>query len=152
MGWQRAECLGRAWGRLLPATPLLINLSLSGILMGMFFWSKGAIATAPPVPLSETEILQQVRPLLGWKIEGQQLRCTVRFKNFVEAIAFTNQLIEPSEAIAHHPDLRISYNQVLISLTTHDAGGISMLDIELAKRISRLSQFPGCQSNISLKD
>jgi 4a-hydroxytetrahydrobiopterin dehydratase len=95
--------------------------------------------------LSEVEIVQRLRDLPGWQVKGKQLTCQMQFENFVAAIDFVNQLVKPSEAVAHHPDLTISYNQVNLSLTTHDAGGLTALDFALAKTISQLSSFPGCQ-------
>jgi 4a-hydroxytetrahydrobiopterin dehydratase len=72
-------------------------------------------------------------------VEGKELRITRKFKNFVEAIAFVNQIVEPAEAAGHHPDLEISYNKVTVSLTTHDAGGLTSKDFDLAQVISKLS-------------
>jgi 4a-hydroxytetrahydrobiopterin dehydratase len=98
-----------------------------------------------PQRLSEVEIAQRLKELPGWQVTGKQLVCQMQFQNFVEAIGFVNQLVEPSEAVAHHPDLAISYNRVNLSLTTHDAGGLTALDFDLAKTISQLSSFSGCQ-------
>ncbi|AFZ21123.1 4a-hydroxytetrahydrobiopterin dehydratase [Allocoleopsis franciscana] len=88
--------------------------------------------------LTDTEIQERAKPLEGWIVEGKTLRLTRKFKDFVEAIAFVNQLVEPAEAAGHHPDLEISYNQITITLTTHDAGGLTSKDFELAQVISRL--------------
>jgi 4a-hydroxytetrahydrobiopterin dehydratase len=51
---------------------------------------------------------------------------------------FVNSLVEPAEQMGHHPDLSISYNRVVITLTTHDAGGLTQKDFDLAKQISQL--------------
>jgi 4a-hydroxytetrahydrobiopterin dehydratase len=51
---------------------------------------------------------------------------------------FVNKLVEPAEAAGHHPDIAISYNKVTISLTTHDAGGLTEKDFAMAKQISSL--------------
>lgn len=88
--------------------------------------------------LSEAEIQEKALQLSGWEVEGKKLRCRKTFKNFVEAIAFVDRLVDPAEAAAHHPDLEISYNKVTISLTTHDAGGLTEKDFALAKEISRI--------------
>jgi pterin-4a-carbinolamine dehydratase len=50
-------------------------------------------------------------------VEGQQLRCTRLFKDFIGAIAFVNKLVVPSEAAEHHPDIEISYNKATLNLT-----------------------------------
>ena len=88
--------------------------------------------------LTDTEILQQSQQLEGWTVEGNQLQLKRKFKDFLEAIAFVNQLVEPAEAAGHHPDLEISYNKVTVALTTHDAGGLTSKDFDLAKVISQL--------------
>jgi Pterin-4a-carbinolamine dehydratase len=88
---------------------------------------------------SDTEIKERVIQLSGWMVEGKQLRCTRKFKDFIEAIAWVNKLVAPSEAAAHHPDIEISYNKVTVSLTTHDAGGLTEKDFALAQEISALN-------------
>ncbi len=92
--------------------------------------------------LSQTEVSKHIENLPGWTIENQQLRRTYQFKDFVEAIDFVNRLVEPAETAGHHPDIAISYNKVSISLTTHDAGGLTQKDFDLAKIISQLSTQP----------
>lgn len=89
--------------------------------------------------LEEQEIKQRAEKLSDWTVEGKQLRCVKKFKDFIEAIAFVNKLVEPAEAAGHHPDLEISYNQVTINMTTHDAGGLTEKDFALAQQISSLN-------------
>jgi 4a-hydroxytetrahydrobiopterin dehydratase len=88
--------------------------------------------------LSDTEIQKRASQLSGWTVEGTQLRCTRQFKDFIEAIAFVNKLVEPSETAGHHPDIEISYNKVTVNLTTHDAGGLTEKDFVLAQEIAAL--------------
>jgi 4a-hydroxytetrahydrobiopterin dehydratase len=88
--------------------------------------------------LTDAEIQERANQLEGWTVEGKELRITRKFKNFVEVIAFVNQIVEPAEAAEHHPDLEISYNKVTVSLTTHDAGGLTSKDFDLAQVISKL--------------
>ncbi len=88
--------------------------------------------------LSDSEIETLASQLSGWKVEGKTLKLVKKFKDFIEAIEFVNKLVEPSEAAGHHPDLTISYNQVTINLTTHDAGGLTQKDFALAQEISEL--------------
>lgn len=89
--------------------------------------------------LSEQQVAQQIETLPDWTLEGKELRRTFQFKNFVEAIDFVNRLVEPAETAGHHPDLAVSYNKVTVSLTTHDAGGLTQKDFDLAKTISQLA-------------
>ena len=95
---------------------------------------------ANPMSLTQTEIDQKIADIPQWKQEDQTLTRTFKFENFVKAIAFVNQLVEPAEAAGHHPDIAISYNKVTISLTTHDAGGLTQMDFDLAQTISQLAE------------
>jgi len=89
--------------------------------------------------LSAVEIQSRVQQLPdGWRLQGQKLVCLKKFAGFVEAVAFVNKLVEPAEAAGHHPDLEISYNKITIYLTTHDAGGLTEKDFDLAAQIERL--------------
>ncbi|MEM6611158.1 MAG: 4a-hydroxytetrahydrobiopterin dehydratase [Cyanobacteria bacterium P01_C01_bin.72] len=97
-------------------------------------------AIANSMPLTQAEIDQKIQAIPQWQQSEQTLTRTFKFKNFVEAIAFVDQLVEPSEAAAHHPDLAISYNKVTVSLTTHDAGGLTEKDFSLAQTISELAK------------
>ncbi|MBW4617600.1 MAG: 4a-hydroxytetrahydrobiopterin dehydratase [Desmonostoc vinosum HA7617-LM4] len=89
--------------------------------------------------LTDTEIQQQTSLLSGWSVEGSKLQTTRKFKDFIAAIEFVNKLVEPAESAGHHPDLEISYNKVKITLTTHDAGGLTQNDFDLAGVISQIS-------------
>ena len=88
--------------------------------------------------LGESEIKAQANKLAGWTLEGSKLETTRKFKDFVEAIAFVNKLVEPAESAGHHPDIEVSYNKVKITLTTHDAGGLTQKDFDLATEISQI--------------
>ncbi|WP_017299406.1 4a-hydroxytetrahydrobiopterin dehydratase [Nodosilinea nodulosa] len=88
--------------------------------------------------LSDRDIQAHLNQLPGWSLQGKTIICTRTFQDFVAAINFVNQLVEPAEAAGHHPDLQISYNRVVISLSTHDAGGLTEKDFALAKTISTL--------------
>lgn len=89
--------------------------------------------------LTDTEIQTKASNLSGWQIQGSNLQTTYTFKDFIVAIEFVNKLVEPAESLGHHPDIEISYNKVSIRLTTHDAGGLTQKDFDLAARISQIS-------------
>lgn len=88
--------------------------------------------------LTEAEISQHLQSLPNWTRDGKTIKYTHKFKNFVEAVSFVNCLISPSEKAGHHPDIFIAYNRVTINVTTHDAGGLTKQDFELAESISKL--------------
>ncbi|MCC5613846.1 4a-hydroxytetrahydrobiopterin dehydratase [Nostoc sp. CHAB 5836] len=89
--------------------------------------------------LTEAEIQEQAKVLSGWTVEDSKLQITRTFKNFIQAIEFVNKLVEPAESAGHHPDIEISYNKVKIILTTHDAGGLTQADFDLAGAISQIN-------------
>ncbi len=62
----------------------------------------------------------------------------VEFEEFMDAIDFVNDLAEIAEEAQHHPDITIKHTKVTLTLTTHDAGGVTELDIELAQRVDNL--------------
>lgn len=86
--------------------------------------------------LNQAEIQERISQLSGWALEGKEIKCVRKFKDFVEAIAFVNRLVDPAESAEHHPDLAISYSKVTVSLTSHDAGGLTEKDFAMAKTIS----------------
>lgn len=83
--------------------------------------------------LTPAEIELALRSLPKWTSDGKSLRRTYSFAGFPEAVAFVNALVGPAEAQRHHPDIFVSYNRVTLSLTTHDAGGITAKDLALAR-------------------
>jgi 4a-hydroxytetrahydrobiopterin dehydratase len=117
----------------------LVCITIGSITVGLILGTKMAIANPLLVRLSEAEISTQIESLPGWTIDGQRLTRTYEFNNFVESINFVNCLVAPAEAVAHHPDITVSYNRVTVSLTTHDAGGLTQQDFDLARTISQLS-------------
>ena len=89
--------------------------------------------------LSPQDSETRVRNLSGWKIESGELTKTFTFKDFLSSVDFVNQIAMIAEGAGHHPDIDIRYNRVRIGLTTHDAGGLSEKDFELAHGIEKLA-------------
>ena len=85
--------------------------------------------------LSEPQIGERLKQLAGWERSGTRIRKTYRFSSFKEGVAFANRVAELAEEQDHHPDILIEYRQVTLSLTSHDAGGLSERDFRLARRI-----------------
>ena len=119
-----------------------LAVSLTGAVL-LWLDSGGAAVLAVPALLNQADVAVRMRNLAGWLTDGQQLSCTYKFENFVEAIAFVNRLVTPAEAAQHHPDVAISYNKVTLQLTTHDAGGLTDLDFLVAESAAQLSAQPG---------
>ncbi|MEH1836246.1 MAG: 4a-hydroxytetrahydrobiopterin dehydratase [Nostoc sp.] len=89
--------------------------------------------------LTEAEIQEHAKVLLGWTVEDSKLQTTCTFKDFIQAIEFVNKLVKPIELAGHHPDIEISYNKVKITLTTHDAGGLTLTDFDVARVVSQIN-------------
>jgi 4a-hydroxytetrahydrobiopterin dehydratase len=75
---------------------------------------------------------------LQWRREGDELVREVTRKDFAGAMQFVNGVAELAEAANHHPDIAISWNKVTLRLTSHDAGGLTEADLDLAAEIDRL--------------
>lgn len=84
--------------------------------------------------LSEEQIQSELAKYPNWSEVGGQIARTYQFDTFMQAIRFVNEVAEAAEAAQHHPDILIRYNKVTLTLSTHDAGGITMKDFELAKK------------------
>ncbi len=89
--------------------------------------------------LTEAEIQEQAKVLSDWTVKDSKLQITRTLKDFIEAIEFVNKLVEPAESAGHHPDIEISYNKVKITLTTHDTGGLTQTDFDVARAISQIN-------------
>ena len=85
--------------------------------------------------LTEDEIAARLAALPGWRREGERLQRVYELATFPDAIAFVNRVAEAAEALDHHPDITVEYKQVTLRVTTHDAGGLTASDFELATRI-----------------
>ncbi len=75
---------------------------------------------------------------IAWERQDDQLATTVTLRDFAGALAFVNEVGAAAEAANHHPDIDIRWNKVRLALTTHDAGGLTVLDLALAAAIDRL--------------
>jgi len=75
---------------------------------------------------------------LRWTREGDELVTSVKLRDFKAALAFVNAVGDAAEAANHHPDIDIRWNTVRLALSTHDAGGLTVLDLALAAAIDRL--------------
>ena len=92
--------------------------------------------------LSAAERDANLSPLLGngWSLEADRDAITknYKFRNFIEAFGWMTQAAMWAETLNHHPEWRNVYNRVTVTLTTHDADGLTDLDIALASRMDRL--------------
>ena len=90
------------------------------------------------VPLTPGEIDQLEQQLPGWSLVDGKLHRELVFSDFNAAFGFMTRVALIAEAMGHHPEWRNVWNRVAIDLTTHDTGGLSNLDQQLAQRINAL--------------
>jgi 4a-hydroxytetrahydrobiopterin dehydratase len=93
-----------------------------------------AIAEPPAAALAE---------LPGWKLEAGMLQKTYKHDTFPEAIVFVNADAHLAELANHHPDVDIRHSNITLRLTTHDSGGITAKDVELAKEVEAVRKKMG---------
>jgi 4a-hydroxytetrahydrobiopterin dehydratase len=92
--------------------------------------------------LSSAEVSSRLGALTGWRVENGELVRTFQFKDFVAAMQFVNRVADLAEQAGHHPDIDIRYNRVRLGLVTHDAGGLTAKDFDLASKADQAAQ-PG---------
>lgn len=89
--------------------------------------------------LSEPEILDQLRDLGGWEYKNERLHREYKFADFIQAWAFMTGCAITAQVLNHHPNWSNVYSKVEIELFTHDAGGVTALDLESARRYEALA-------------
>jgi 4a-hydroxytetrahydrobiopterin dehydratase len=88
---------------------------------------------------SESEIQQAMAGLDSWTVENGKLHREYRFRDFVQAFGFMAQVALLAERAAHHPEWFNVYNRVVVDLTTHEAGGITQKDFDLAREMEQVA-------------
>lgn len=92
----------------------------------------------PITKLTNLEIDARLAALPKWSVVDGKLHRELKFKDFVHAFGFMTQVAIIAERSDHHPEWSNVYNRVVIDLTTHDAGGLSTRDFELATAVDAL--------------
>lgn len=87
---------------------------------------------------SSEQIEAKLKNLPGWELKNEKLHRELKFKNFVQAFGFMTQIAILAEQMDHHPEWFNVYSRVIIDLTTHEAGGISQRDFDLAQKINEV--------------
>ncbi len=94
---------------------------------------------ARPRPLSDHEVNEALASLDGWSLAGGKLHREFRFGDFSAAFGFMTRAALVAEVLNHHPEWFNVYGKVVVDLTTHDAGGLTELDLTLARRMNELA-------------
>jgi len=96
---------------------------------------------APRLP--DAEVDAALPALRGWRREANELRCSYRFASFAAAVAFTQRIAPLAEEMNHHPAWTVRYRLIEIATVTHDVGGLTRLDLQLAQRLANLAGVLG---------
>ncbi|HWG21757.1 MAG TPA: 4a-hydroxytetrahydrobiopterin dehydratase [Terracidiphilus sp.] len=99
-----------------------------------------------PSPLSDSEVSSRLFALKSWQKQNGEIVRTFEFGDFRGSLTFVNKVGELAEKAGHHPDIDIRYNKVRLALVSHDAGGLTTKDFDLAGEIDGV-QAPGQVSN-----
>ncbi|MBI3416497.1 MAG: 4a-hydroxytetrahydrobiopterin dehydratase [Verrucomicrobia bacterium] len=91
------------------------------------------------IKLTAPQIKTALADVRDWTKKGTTIARVFKFKDFVAAIKFVNAVARLAEKAWHHPDIDIRWNKVTIALTTHDAGGLTAKDFELARKFDRIA-------------
>jgi 4a-hydroxytetrahydrobiopterin dehydratase len=91
------------------------------------------------IKLSQTDIDEELKSLPGWSVVNEKLHKEFQFDSFNQAFGFMTRAAMEIEKMNHHPEWFNVYNKITIELTTHDAGGITKNDVNLAKILNSLA-------------
>lgn len=88
----------------------------------------------------DPETLSKHLPKLnGWSVDGSELHKRLDFANFAESLAYVNKVGDVAEAADHHPDIKFGWGYVELMLTTHDRGGVTDVDLIVARQIDQIA-------------
>jgi 4a-hydroxytetrahydrobiopterin dehydratase len=90
---------------------------------------------ARPSRLSDAEVQQRLGAVPKWTRRDDAITRTFSFSGFPAAVAFVQRLVAPAEAMGHHPDVDLRYDKVIVTLSTHDQGGLTAFDFDLAAKL-----------------
>ena len=93
-----------------------------------------------PTRFSQSEIEAELEQRDLWSLQDNKLHKEFRFEDFIEAFGWMSRVALVAERMGHHPEWFNVYNKVVVDLTTHDVGGISNLDFELARQMDALAR------------
>ena len=99
--------------------------------------------------LAQEDIEQRLAQFPEWSLTGDAIQRTLKFENFLNAMAFVNKVADFAERVQHHPDILVRYSKVTLTLSTHDAGGLTDKDFDLARQIDGVA--PRNQPKTSVK-
>ncbi len=94
---------------------------------------------ARPEKLGKDELRDAIEELSGWSLENDKLHREFRFQDFNEAFGFMTRVALIAESMEHHPEWFNVWSRVVVDLSTHDAGGVTSLDFDLARKMNDIA-------------
>ena len=96
--------------------------------------------------LAQTELDLALRELPGWSVKNGMIVKTYKHESFPEAIVFVGAVAHLAELMNHHPDVDIRYSDITLALVTHDQGGITRRDVDLARQVEGIRKKAGVRA------
>ena len=134
-----ARSMSKTWARRNIASSRTLHSASGACIMHV---QAGRHPTLPAMPprLSDLEIQRALGTLPGWSRRRNVLTKTFTWPTFAQGIAFVQRVATVADSMNHHPDIDIRYTKVTCALSTHDAGGITELDLGLAGEIEKVAE------------
>lgn len=101
---------------------------------------RHTITATEPGQLAPDEVQELSRHIPEWSVEKTEMHREFTFGDFPQAIQFVNRVAALAQEADHHPDIMVSYNTVRLTLSTHKAGGLTVRDFDLARKINFLER------------
>ncbi len=98
------------------------------------------MSSLPRTKLTDTQIESALAKLPGWTVASGKLHREYKFPDFIYAFGFMATAATAIQAMDHHPEWSNVYNRVVVDLSTHDAGGITAWDVQLAEKLETFAQ------------
>jgi len=92
--------------------------------------------------MTHQETIDELKNLPDWTHHAKTIARTYKFEGFLKSIAFVDQVAKRAQKLNHHPDIDIRFDQVMLTLTTHDAGGLTEKDFTLAEQCDEDYDIP----------
>lgn len=86
--------------------------------------------------LTDEELTEKLESLPDWELAGDKLRRVFETGSFLKGVTLVTRITPHAELLNHHPDIELTYPKLVVEITTHDVGGITDFDFELAKRVN----------------
>ncbi|GIW76590.1 MAG: putative pterin-4-alpha-carbinolamine dehydratase [Phycisphaerae bacterium] len=91
-----------------------------------------------PEKLTPDQVRERLEQLSGWELSDNSIVKSYQFENYYQTMAFVNSVAWVAHQMNHHPNLEVGYNRCVVWYSTHDAGGVTEIDLQAASRVEAL--------------